>query len=89
MFDEKEQATVLGGITVQDAWVALQLLDKAASNGVIQPVEYEVLTTWRKNLTNAVQEALGKNYDEEVMKLRQLQAQMAQQAQQAAPAEVV
>lgn len=81
MFDEKEQATGLGGVTVQDAWVGLQLLDKAAGNGVIQPVEFEVLATWRKNLTSAIQRAIGKDFDQEVIKLRQLQAEMAREAQ--------
>jgi len=84
MFDEKEQATGLGGITVQDAWVGLQLLDKAAASGVIQPIEFEVLSKWRGALTTAIQRAIGKNFDEEVMKQRQLQAEAVRQSQEEA-----
>lgn len=85
MFSDEEQATGLAGITVQDAWVALQLLEKAASNGVIQSVEFEVLSKLRNNLTGAISAAIGKNYDEELLRQRQLLMEMQrQQAQQAA-----
>lgn len=77
MFDDKEKATGLGGVTVQDAWVALQILDKAASNGVIQPTEFEVVGQWRKNMTDAIRRAIGKDYDqilmEQIQRLRQEQ----------------
>jgi len=83
MFTEEEQATGLGGTTVQDAWISLQLLDKAARSGVIQPTEFEVLGQWRQNTVAAIQRSIGKNYDEEVAKVAQAQAQAQQQAQQA------
>ena len=84
MFDEKEQSVGLGGVTVQDAWIGLQLLDKAAGNGVIQPTEFAVLGTWRTNMVEAIQRAVGKNYDEEVAKLRQAMLEQQQAEQQAA-----
>ena len=84
MFDEKEQGTGLGGLTVQDAWVALQILDKAASNGIIQPIEYEVLAGWRTNMTTAIQRAIGKNFDEEVVKQRKLHTEMVRKSQEEA-----
>ena len=83
MFNEKERSTGLGGTTVQDAWIALQLLDKAAGNGVIQPTEFEVMGEWRKNMVDGIQRAVGKNYDEEVAKVRQAQMQAQQEAQSA------
>lgn len=82
MFDDAEQKTGVGGVTVQDMWVGLQLLDKAASTGVIQPVEYAVLSDWREHLVTAIQRAVGKNYDEEVIKMRQAQFEAQQQQQQ-------
>lgn len=88
MFTEDEQAKDLTRLTVQDAWIGLQLLDKAAGQGVIQPTEYEVLAQWRGNIVESVQRATGKNYDEELMKARQAQMQAAQEAQQAAAAEL-
>lgn len=87
MFTEEEQATGLGGVTVQDAWISMQLLDKAARSGVIQPTEFGVLANWRQNTVTAIQRAIGKNYDEEVAKLAQAQAEAAAAAQQQALAE--
>lgn len=86
MFTDEEQATALTGATVQDAWIALQLLEKAATNGVIQPVEFAVLSTFRNNLTAAISAATGKNYDEEVARQRQMMAEMQRQAAQQATA---
>jgi len=83
MFDEKEQATSLDGMTVQDAWIALQLMEKSAASGVIQPNEFEVVGKCRSSLVGAIEKATGKNFDDEVMKLRQQQA-AAQAAAQAA-----
>lgn len=85
MFNEKESATALGGITVKEANVALQLLDKAASNGVIQPVEYAILTEWRQTLVDAIQRSVEKNYDVEQAKIRQAQLAAQQAANQQAP----
>jgi hypothetical protein len=84
MFDEKEHATALGGLVVKDAHIALQLLDKAASNGVIQPVEFKILGEWRTSFTDAIQRSVGKDYDVEVAKLQQarLEAQQAETAEQ-------
>ena len=84
MFNEEEQATGLGGVTVQDAWVGMQLLEKAASRGVIQPNEFAVMANWRESLVGAIQRAIGKNYDEEVQKAIIAQQQAAQAQQQAA-----
>ena len=81
MFTEEEQATGLGGVTVQDAWISLQLLDKAARSGVIQPVEFDVLGRWRNNTVTAIQRAIGKNFDEEVAKFAQAQAEAQAAAQ--------
>lgn len=84
MFDEKELALGLSGITVQDAWIAMQILDKAAGSGVIQPTEFEVVGAYRKNITEAIERGTGKNYDQMIMEARQAQMQAQQQAQQAA-----
>jgi len=80
MFNEEEQATGLGGITVKDAWIALQLLDKATSNGIIQSVELSVVGEWRKNLTDAIKRAIGKDFDQLVVEYQQ--AMLKLQAEQ-------
>jgi len=82
MFDEKEHTTALGGLTVKEAHIALQLLDKAASNGVIQPVEFKILGEWRTAFTDAIQRSIGKDYDAEVVKLQQARLEAQQKAQQ-------
>ena len=84
MFNEAEQATPLTGLTVKEAWLALQILDKAAANGVIQPIEFEVASAWRKSVVEAIGAAIGKNYDEEFIKFRHAQAELARRAQEAA-----
>lgn len=84
MFNEKELATGLGGVTVKDAYIGMQLLDKAASNGVIQPTEFTVLAEWRTALVEAIQRSVGKNYDQEVQKMNEERLKAQQAAQQAA-----
>jgi len=79
MFTEKEHETALGGITVKEAHIGLQLLTKAASQGIIQPVEFNILGEWRTMLVTAIERAIGKNYDAEMAKLQQKAQQMAKQ----------
>lgn len=79
MFTETEQTTS-ATVTVRDAWVGLQLLEKAAQNGVIQPSEFAVLSAFRNGLTEAIKDAIGKDYDTEVAKVRQAQVLAQQQA---------
>lgn len=87
MFDEKEQSTTLDGVTVQDAWIALQIVEKAAASGVIQPNEFEIVGQWRGNMVKAIEQAVGKNFDAEALKIRQAQAAAQQAATQGTPAE--
>lgn len=87
MFTEEEQSTGVGGVTVKDMWIAMQLLDKAASKGVVQPTEYAILSEWRNNVTSSIKRAVGKDYDEEVAKAYQAQLQQAQEQQRQAAEE--
>lgn len=87
MFNEEEQATGLGGVTVQDAWIGLQLLEKATASGVIQPVEFAVMSQWRTNMVEAIKRAIGKDYNEESAIQHQKHLAARQLAQQAAEAE--
>jgi len=84
MFTETEHATALGGLTVKEAHIGLQLLDKAASQGIIQSVEFSLLGEWRTMLTDAISRSVNKNYDEELMKIRQAAQQLAAEQQAAA-----
>lgn len=84
LFDDKEQAAALGGVTVKEAWIGLQILDKASANGVIQSAEFKILAEWRETLTTAIERATGKNYDEELQKAQLAQLQAQQAAAQAA-----
>ena len=95
MFDEKERATGVGGLTVEDVWIGLQLLEKAMKHGVITGRELSVMSNWRNNLTDSVRRSVGKDYDEvqaqflrEQQLAAQRQAQQAQQAQQEQPQSV-
>ena len=83
MFNETEQGTGLGGITVKDAWIGLQILERAAASGVLQTSEFTVLGEWRKNMTDGIQRAVGKDYDNEVARVRQLQQEAQRKAQAA------
>jgi len=85
MFDEKEQSAALDGVTVQDAWIALQVVEKAAASGVIQPNEFTVVGQWRGNMVSAIEKAVGKNFDAEALKIRQAQAAAQQAANQDSP----
>jgi len=84
LFDEAEQTTGLGGVTVKEAWVGLQLLDKAAASGIIQPTEFAVMAEWRASIVGAIGRAVGKDYDQEIADQRQkhLAAQQAAAQQQ-------
>jgi len=84
MFTEKEHATALGGLTVKEAHIGLQLLDKAAAQGIIQPVEYALLGEWRTMLVDAISRSVNKNYDEELLKIRQAAQKLADEQQAAA-----
>lgn len=86
LFSEQEQDVGISGLTVQDAWVAMQLLDKAAKAGIINPPEFDVLSLWRSNFIDAIERSVGKNYDEEVAKLIQAQAEAQAEAAQSEPA---
>jgi len=83
MFDDKEQNTGIGGVTVKDAWIGLQILERAAGSGVLQTSEFTVLGEWRKNMTDAIQRSIGKDYDTEVARLRQMQQEAQKKAQAA------
>jgi len=79
MFDEKEQATELK-VSVREAWIGLQLLDKAAGNGVIQSNEFALMGEWRSVLVEAIKGAIDKDYDEEMLKLRIAREKAIQEA---------
>ena len=82
MFDDKELALGISGVTVEDAWVTLQLLNKAASAGIINPTEYEIVSKMRSSMVDAVERASGKNYDQMVLQLQQAQLAAQQAASQ-------
>ena len=84
MFDEKELATELKGVTVKDAFVALQILEKASNSGVIKPVEYEAVSEYRKSIVAGIEAGIGKNYDQMVLAVQQAQFQAEQAKQQEA-----
>jgi hypothetical protein len=86
MYTEEEHASALGGVTVKEAHIALQLLDKANSHGVINPIEYTILGEWRKLLTDAIQRSLGKDHDETFAVFKMAQQQEMKDAQDAAQA---
>jgi len=78
MFSDNEMKQELMGLTVKEVFIAMQLLNKAAANGVITPQEFELMGEWRKTLTESIKEGIGVDYDQRVAEV--LEKQSAGQA---------
>jgi len=78
MFTDDEMKQELMGLTVKEVFIAMQLLNKAAANGVITPQEFELMGEWRKSLVESIKEGTGVDYDQRVAEF--LEKQNAEQA---------
>lgn len=87
MFEDNEKAAKIDNITVEHAWVVLQLLDKSASQGILQPVEFEILGNLRKALVDGIYGATGKNFDEVFAQYRAAQMEQARAQSETANAQ--
>jgi len=74
LFTDEELKSDLSGLTVLEAWVAIQLLDKALKFGVITSQELETVAKFRVGIVNSVEASIGKNIDAELAKLNAPQA---------------
>ena len=85
MFDEDQQKTPVRGVTVSDAVVAIQVIDRAFARGVINGNEAKIVADARTNLIAGVEKVTEVNYDKaQAEQVARAQAQAAQQARQAA-----
>lgn len=91
MFDETNLSKALEDLTVADAIVSLQIVDRLVSSGNVRGSELTFIANLRQKLVNAVNVATGINYDAAMAQAAQAQAQAASQAPatQEAPVEEV
>lgn len=80
LFTEEQQSKEVTGIRVGDAVVALQVIDRAFSRGVVSGQESTVVGGCRDALLKAIETSSGVNYDQAMV---QLQAQYAEQQRKA------
>jgi len=71
LFTDQELQTPLNGATVLEAWVAVQLLDKALKFGIITAQELDTITKFRITLVASIEASVNKNIDVELVKAAQ------------------
>lgn len=69
LFTDEEIKMGVGSLTVSEAWISLQLIEKALRAGIINSKELEVIAAYKRSMITAIKNATGKNIEEEIEKL--------------------